>query len=656
MPARTISIRTLVTLIVVLPIAVASGILVWLSASTSRRVAEELGRSLVETATNRAAAEVRSFLSEAVRVSDLYARRINDGLFPIADLRSWERAMLDDLVTSPRVASICFGSAGGDATWVLRGDGRLELGRVTGGRNDEAVELEISPRGEVGDELLREPYHFDPRERPWYAAAAASDEPVWTPIYFWFGQKGGAASTGTGYTRTLHRDGRVAGALVIDVTLGGLSEYLKSLPLAEKGHVFIVDDADMLVAASEGAVTTPAGERLRISDSGSPALVAAARAMSGPGSGDGGARDMQRIVVGGEPARAMVVAMAPYPGIEWRIISILPEHAFLGHTSQVMRRASLLALAAVLASLVLGVWLSGALVRPLRALSEHVHRVGSGDFESRLSLNGARELATLSDDLNQMAEDLKHRDDLQKAMAVVVEVQKSLLPAGDPKLPTLDVAGRSRYCDAAGGDYYDFVDVAPLGGRSAFFAVGDVMGHGIAAALLMASARAALRAGAAEGADLARLLTRVNTVLAKDARHNQFMTMALVVVEPDNGSVRWASAGHDPTIVYHPADDRFEELEGGGLLMGIMEDAEYEEYARRCLSPGDVLLIGTDGIWEMPNSKNEQYGKQRLREVVRRHHRESAAEIAAALEAELAAYRGAVEQKDDVTFVVAKVL
>jgi len=654
MPARTISIRTLVTLIVVIPIAIASGLLVWLSASTSRRVAEELGRSLVETATDRAAAEVRAFLSEAVRVSDLYARRIDDGLLPTADLRRWERAMLDDLVTSPRVASICFGNAEGDATWLLRGEGRLELGRVTGGRNDEAVELAISPRGEVGDELLRDLYRFDPRERPWYPAALANESPVWTPVYFWFGQQGGAASTGTGYTRAMRRDGQVVGVLVIDVTLGGLSEYLKSLPLAEQGHVFIVDGSDMLVAASEGAVTTPTGERLRISESGSPALVAAVEAIRGTGGGN--SRDMRRIVVDGEPARAMVVAMAPYPGIEWRVISILPERAFLGQTKAVMQRASLLAFAAVLANLVLGVWLSGALIRPLRALSDHVHRVGSGDFESRLSLNGARELVKLSDDLNQMAEDLKHRDELQKAMAVVVEVQRSLLPAADPRLPTLDVAGRSRYCDAAGGDYYDFVDVAPLGGRSAFFAVGDVMGHGIAAALLMASARAALRAGAAEGADLARLLTRVNTVLAKDARHNQFMTMALVVVEPETRTVRWASAGHDPTIVYHPADDRFEELEGGGLLMGIMEDVEYEEYSRRCLSPGDVLLIGTDGIWEMPNSQNQQYGKDRLREVVRRNHMKPAAEIAAALEADLAAYRGTVAQKDDVTFVVAKVL
>ena len=654
MPARTISIRTLVTLIVVIPIAVASGLLVWLSASTSRRVAEDLGRSLVESATDRAAAEVRAFLAEAVRVSDLYARRIDDGLLPISDMGQWERAMLDDLVTSPRVASICFGNAEGDATWLLRGDGRMELGRVSGGRNDEAEEYEISPRGEVGKELLRKLYRFDPRERPWYPAALASESPVWTPVYFWFGQQGGAASTGTGYTRALRREGEVVGVLVIDVSLGGLSDYLKSLPLAERGHVFIVDDADMLVAASEGAVTTPEGNRVRINESGSPALVAAVEAMSG--AAGGGAGDMRRIMLGDEPARAMVVAMAPYPGIQWRIISILPERAFLGHTAAVMRRASLLAFAAVLANLLLGVWLSGALLRPLRALSDHVHRVGSGDFESRLSLNGARELVKLSDDLNQMAEDLKHRDELQKAMAVVVEVQRSLLPAADPRLPTLDVAGRSKYCDAAGGDYYDFVDVAPLGGRSAFFAVGDVMGHGIAAALLMASARAALRAGAAEGADLARLLTRVNTVLAKDARHNQFMTMALVVVEPDTGSVRWASAGHDPTIVYHPADDRFEELEGGGLLMGIMEDAEYEEYARRCLSPGDVLLIGTDGIWEMPNSKNEQYGKDRLREVVRRHHKQPAAEIAAALEAELAAYRGTVAQKDDVTFVVAKVL
>jgi len=107
-----------------------------------------------------------------------------------------------------------------------------------------------------------------------------------------------------------------------------------------------------------------------------------------------------------------------------------------------------------------------------------------------------------------MAGNLKEHIELRQSLAVAVEVQRSLLPAADPAAAGLDIAGRSKYCDAAGGDYFDFIDVANPRERAILIAVGDVMGHGISAALLMASARAALRAQATGSGDLARVMTK----------------------------------------------------------------------------------------------------------------------------------------------------
>src|SRR4029079_18328029 len=111
-----------------------------------------------------------------------------------------------------------------------------------------------------------------------------SDRPIWTPVYFWFGQSGGASETGTGYTRKVYdADGKLLGVLVVDVTLGAVSRHLHESSFAEKGRIFVIDDLGLLVAASHGAVNSAQGQRLRLSESNNPAGPALASAMGNSG-------------------------------------------------------------------------------------------------------------------------------------------------------------------------------------------------------------------------------------------------------------------------------------------------------------------------------------------------------------------------------------
>lgn len=661
-PAYRPSIRTLVAIIVIVPVLLASGALVALSTITARRVAEELGASIVDAAGARVAAEVRDYLSAAVRVSDLYARRVNDGVLSTAQLRAWERPMLDDLITTPDVASICFGNDRGEAVWLLRGLHGLEVGRVAGPGPDQAVEWPIDARGVVSETPNRV-YQYDPRARPWFSAARKAGGPVWTPIYFWYGNQGADSATGTGYTRPLSPPmasasgaaAEPAGVLVVDVTLAGLSDFLRALPAARSGAVFLIDEHNLLVASSDGPVNTAKGERLRIELADTPAARAAALAIGPIDRPRGEALPPTRIIIDGEAARVQVTPVAPFPGIRWRCIAIVKESAFMQDAAALQRHSIILALCAVLGALILGFVLSRRLSAPLVQLAEHVKRVGAGDFDSRLDLNQARELQQVSAELNKAAAGLKQHMEMQESIHVAMEVQSSLLPDKDPEIPGLDIAGRTRYCDATGGDYYDFIDVSRISRETVLLALGDVMGHGVASALLMASARAALRAHADDHGSLATLMQKVNTVLSRDARHKRFMTMALLAVDPKQGTARWASAGHDPTMVYFPDGDRFEELEGGDLPLGMMEDVQYEEYRRDGLTKGCILLIGTDGIWEMRSPDGHFYGKDRLLDLVRSHAHRPAKEIAEALEIALSAWRADLAAQDDVTFVIAKI-
>lgn len=652
-PRHHASVRRLVALAVVLPIVAVSLVLVGLLVRSSNHISEDLASTLATSAAQRVRADVHAYLASAVRVSDLYERRLAGGVLSTRELSGWERYMLDDLATTPTVASICFANPGGDTTWLLRAHGRLELRRVSGARIDAAQEFEVDQAGRIEPEPIRT-YRYDPRERPWYQAALAADGPVWTPVYFWFPDQGSDWVTGAGYSRAIRDpDGRLLGVLVIDVTLGALSQFIQTMPLAQSGWVFLLDDQDRLVASSQGHVNSPSGERLSLASSPAPVARAVHRAVAGEQEAFP-ARGMWRVHLGEQAARVDCVPLDAQPGLAWRVVTVVPESLFLADARQMQRRAILLSILAVVASLLIGLALAHWLTRPLLQLAGHIRRVGAGDFESRLELHAARELQELSEELNRMAAGLKERMQLQQDVAVATHVQQSLLPQVMPLVPGLELAGRSRYCDATGGDYFDFVEVTGLPRQQTLVAVGDVMGHGIGAALLMATARAALRAAAEQTADLGELMTAVNHVLTRDARHRRFMTMVLMVVEPQARCVRWARAGHDPVLVYEPAGDTFAELDDGDVVLGVDESVAYQEFRREDLTVGSVLVVGTDGIWEARNEPGEMYGKDRLRDVIRSNSAGGAARVAAAIEDSLRHHLGDRPLQDDVTFVVVK--
>lgn len=649
---RTPSIRVLVATLAVVPVVVLAVVLVSLLAASTGEISERLGESLVDNATSSVRADVSTFLGGAVRVSDLYERRLAAELLPMNDLGAWERPELDDLVVNPGVASICFGAANGETTWLLRRADHLELGCV--GPDGSATEFRIDPASGAIDPRPLRTYEYDPRKRPWYSMATATGAPTWTPVYFWFGDVGAASETGAGYTRPIRRpDGSTAGVLVIDVTLSGLSTFLRSLQFSSSGSIYIVDGENRLVAASHGDVNSARGERLKLAQSDEPGARELAAALGDPGH-DQGAERTVRFEVDRKAVRARITPLRPYPGIDWSIVAVIPESAFLADAQALQRRALLLSIVGVVGSLALAFVLASRISRPLVSIAHHVRNVGRGDFHSRLHLRGARELCTLSDELNRMAVALQEHMQLQQSLAVAMQVQQDLLPAGPPKVAGVDIAGQSKYCDSTGGDYYDFIEVSDLPGGRVLVAVGDVMGHGIAAALLMATARAALRAHAWRHGSLGELMDRVNAVLAREARHGRFMTMVLVIVDPLECTVRWASAGHDPPIIFDARESRFLDLEGGDLPLGVMEDTCYEEYVLTGLPPGSIVFIGTDGIWEAVNESGAFFGKDKLRDLIRKAAADgsTSAVIVDRVQSSLAGFSGACPPQDDITLVV----
>jgi phosphoserine phosphatase RsbU/P len=267
--------------------------------------------------------------------------------------------------------------------------------------------------------------------------------------------------------------------------------------------------------------------------------------------------------------------------------------------------------------------------------------------------------STLRDDRGHVIGNMAFVTDMtehKKALALAAEVQKSLLPQGTPMVKGLDIAGKNVSCDEIGGDYFDFI--WRLDSKKGPFSVvvGDISGHGVDSALLMTTARAFLRMRASQPGTMSEIITAMNRHLTRDILESgRFMTLFYLTIDPDKNHIDWVRAGHDPAIIYDPVRDEFEELKGSGIALGLNDAFDYEENFRHNLTNGQIIAIGTDGIWEAVNKEGEMFGKARFRDIIRNHANAAASDILNAVYSELNQYTRGQRSEDDITLVVIKI-
>ena len=232
-------------------------------------------------------------------------------------------------------------------------------------------------------------------------------------------------------------------------------------------------------------------------------------------------------------------------------------------------------------------------------------------------------------------------------------IQRALLPErAERREGRLALAGMNELCEDASGDYYDFFEWK--GGRLGV-AIGDVSGHGLGAAMVMAEARALLRAFATGVEDVAAVCESLNDFLSHDMTAGRFMSFFCASIDPKVGDVRWASAGHNPALHYRAATKEVVLLESTGRVLGVMPDAGYRNGATFHLAHGDVLLLYTDGATEAPAPKTgDLFGEERLEEVLRASAGGPPEGILDAVRAALKAWTGGAPNRDDLTLLAVK--
>ncbi|RJQ60655.1 MAG: HAMP domain-containing protein [Desulfobacteraceae bacterium] len=339
----------------------------------------------------------------------------------------------------------------------------------------------------------------------------------------------------------------------------------------------------------------------------------------------------------------------------WTIVLIAPGSEILSPIVRFHVFYSLVGGIFILMVLILIRFVTGKTVSSIRKVSDAAFRISEGDYDVTLPVTTQDEVGELTESFNKMASQLEDRAHIKYCLNLASEVQKNLLPADGMQFDGLDIAGQSIYSEETGGDYYDFLELPEFGRNRIGIVVGDVSDHGVAAALLMTTARALIHGRITQTGGLAEIVTDVNRLLCSDTdRSGNFMTLFFSVIDLTRKELHWVRAGHDPAIFYDSARDKFEELGGSGMALGVDKGYRFKSYSRKGWGYGHILLIGTDGLWDTQNPAGEYYGKDRLRDLLRRYSHASAAGILKAVTDELKEFRGSGDQEDDVTLVVIK--
>lgn len=298
--------------------------------------------------------------------------------------------------------------------------------------------------------------------------------------------------------------------------------------------------------------------------------------------------------------------------------------------------------------------------RPIGVIRLYARRPRTFDETDRRLIRSIAQQAAVAVEQARLLKLQKQDEVLQRQLQLAADVQRRMLPRHVPNLPRLDLAARYVPSSELGGDFYDLIEA----GGSLGMAIGDVVGKGIAAALLMSSVRASLRAYVQDVYHIDDVMSRVNVALCRDTRDNEFATLWYGVIDPERLRLAYCSAGHEPPFVVRvprhrpPSAADIDELGVGGMAVGIDPSQRYP-HGIYDLQPGDVLVAYTDGVPDTVDFSGRRFGKTRLRQAVltilTNNPQASAAEVVEHIYWELRQFAGLAERTDDQTVGVLRI-
>jgi len=305
-------------------------------------------------------------------------------------------------------------------------------------------------------------------------------------------------------------------------------------------------------------------------------------------------------------------------------------------------------------------WLVYVTVSPFKRLSNWVKALGRDEVQDEMEFDPSDEVgeiakafSDITEKFRKSQEDLAEQERLQKEMQVAQEIQQTLLPSSFPEVEGFDLASYYEAAKEVGGDYFDFVQVDQdtLG-----IVVADVSGKGVPGSLVMTMIRTALRTEARGNRDAADVLAKVNEFVMNDMKRGMFVTVFYIILDSKKRIINYASAGHNPMILYRGRTKKSYYLNPKGFPIGIKlpDPALFRKSItsdRLKLQEDDVLIAYTDGVTEAMNPQRECFGEERLLSAIRRYEGLKVEPLVDKIHDEITIFTGGQAQSDDITLV-----
>lgn len=512
-------------------------------------------------------------------------------------------------------------------------------------RNGDAFEEMVITR-DVYD------WYADPKWT-WFQVPKAQGKPVWSDPYF---DEGAGNVLMITYSAPFYSDGVFRGVATVDIDLSRLHETIGADVTDGESFVILETDGRFVYDENPEHILNRNIREIahELDDKRLNTLVS--RLLNGkPG--------VTTVNGWDQAGEKQWLFHAPIPSTAWTFVARTPERTALSGVHQRLVIAAV-SLGGTLAFIVGCIaFMASRITRPLSTLTEKVTEIAAGNLDARVEgIKSRDELGQLAGSFNFMAARLRehverladeeaNRRKIEHDLSIARKIQQGLLPAESPHLPGYELAGWSQPADETGGDYYDW---QTLPNNVTAISLADVTGHGIGPALVTAVCRAYARASFPTELDAGKAMDRINQLLCEDLNSERFVTFVVALIDPSTHRLRLLSAGHGPLFYYEAASRKTHQFNAHDVPMGLSPEIVHGPPSEFLMAAGDMLALITDGFTEWANAAGEQYGAERLAEIIDKYHGLPASELIQRLVADVLRFANGTKQLDDLTAVILK--
>jgi phosphoserine phosphatase RsbU/P len=682
--------RTALVVPFVLQIVAAVGLVGYLSFRNGQQAVTHWANQLMTQVRDRTDQHLDNYLSTAQNINQINIDAIQTGLLNINDFDLAGRYFWNQVQTFDNLGFISYGLSDGSfigAGAIRPGKGinideisartnRKKYGYATDNHGNRTKVVQVVFSDTVGSE--------------WYTQAAQAAKPIWTSVY----SLDELNFIAVGAMRPMYAKGKLIGVIGVDLQLSNITKFLQNLNFSKSGRIFIMERDGQLIGNSGPQPSfikvnnqVKRFGALNISD---PAIQAAAKALQERFGSFKNIRNSQKIniKIKGENHFVLVAPWQDKFGLDWPIVTVVPESDFMGQINANTRTTILLCAIAFTVATAIGIFTARWIASPIEAITQASEDMANGALDRQVKTSSLIEQKKLANSFNSMAGQLKESfetledkvtertTELATANAEIVtlnhrlkavnmrmsaelyllkQMQQLILPkpAELAAIAELNIAGFMEAADEVGGDYYDVL----FNDGVVTLCIGDVTGHGLESGILMVMTQTAVRTlKEVKDLDPVRFLDTLNRTIYKNIQRmksDKNLTLALLNYADSRISI---SGQHEETLVVRKGGkiERIDMMDLG-FPIGLDEDiSDWIGHLLVDLEPGDGVVLYTDGIPEARNIHKQFYGMQRLCAVVSINWHLSAEEIKLAVIDDLRKFIGEQKVFDDITLLVLK--